>query len=136
VFLLHGSLYTTEPSTCTIISFRARENCEYLSFEFLLSLSLSTVITDSYKDFFLRNVDSVDFAKKVTTNPARKLAHSVIEHSTGKIEPHIKKFLTSSLVGDGSSSNDQVDHHEIILDVYQCAPKVIKVVAPFITGEL
>ncbi|KAL6596694.1 hypothetical protein ACP70R_047337 [Stipagrostis hirtigluma subsp. patula] len=66
----------------------------------------------------------------------RKLAHSVIEHSTGKLEPYIKKFLTSSWAGDGSSSNDQIDHHEIILDLYQCAPKVLKVVVPYITGEL
>jgi sister chromatid cohesion protein PDS5 len=67
---------------------------------------------------------------------ACKLAHNVIEHSAGKLEPYIKKFLTSSLAGDGSSSNGQVDHHEIILDVYQCAPKVAKVVVPYITGEL
>ncbi|GJN28989.1 hypothetical protein PR202_gb17174 [Eleusine coracana subsp. coracana] len=67
---------------------------------------------------------------------ARKLAHNVIEHSAGKLEPYIKKFLTSSFAGDGSSSNDQVDHHGIILDLYQCAPKVVKVVVPYITGEL
>jgi hypothetical protein len=63
VFLLPLSIYTTDPSTCTIISFRAEENCDYLSLELLLSLSLSTVITDPYIDFFLRNIDSVSFAK-------------------------------------------------------------------------
>ena len=67
---------------------------------------------------------------------ARKLAHNVIEHSAGKLEPYIKKFLTSTLAGDGSSSNDQVSFHGIILDIYQCAPKVVKVVVPYITGEL
>jgi sister-chromatid-cohesion protein PDS5 len=66
----------------------------------------------------------------------RKLARSVIEHSARKLEPYIKKFLTSSWAGDGSSSNDQIDHHGIIVDVYQCAPKVLKVVVPYITGEL
>ncbi|CAN6164252.1 unnamed protein product [Urochloa humidicola] len=66
----------------------------------------------------------------------RKLARCVIEHSAGKLEPHIKKFLTSSWAGDGSSSNDQIDHYGIIFDVYQCAPKVLKVVVPYITGEL
>ncbi|XP_010227757.1 sister chromatid cohesion protein PDS5 homolog A isoform X2 [Brachypodium distachyon] len=67
---------------------------------------------------------------------ARKLARSVIEHSAGKLEPYIKKFLTSSLAGDNSSSNGHIDHHEVIFDVYQCAPKVLKVVVPYITGEL
>ena len=66
----------------------------------------------------------------------RKLARSVIKHSAGKLEPYIKKFLTSSWAGDGSSSNDQIDHHGIIFDIYQCAPKVLKVVVPYITGEL
>ena len=66
----------------------------------------------------------------------RKLARNVIKHSAGKLEPYIKKFLTSSWAGDGGSSNDQIDHHGIIFDIYQCAPKVLKVVVPYITGEL
>ncbi|KAL5199789.1 hypothetical protein ABZP36_020992 [Zizania latifolia] len=67
---------------------------------------------------------------------ACKLARNVIEHSAGKLEPYIRKFLTSSLDGDGSSANDNIDHHEVIFDLYQCAPKVLKVVVPYITGEL
>ncbi|XP_062233052.1 sister chromatid cohesion protein PDS5 homolog A-like [Phragmites australis] len=67
---------------------------------------------------------------------ARKLARNVIGHSAGKLESYIKKFLTSSLDGDVSSSNDRIDHHGIIFDLYQCAPKVLKVVVPYITGEL
>ncbi|KAL5225230.1 hypothetical protein ABZP36_011869 [Zizania latifolia] len=65
-----------------------------------------------------------------------KLARNVIEHSAEKLEPYIRKFLTSSLAGDGSSVNDNIDHHEVIFDLYQCAPKVLKVVVPYITGEL
>uniref|UniRef100_A0A0D9WPC5 Uncharacterized protein n=1 Tax=Leersia perrieri TaxID=77586 RepID=A0A0D9WPC5_9ORYZ len=68
--------------------------------------------------------------------PARKLARHVIEHSAGKLEPYIRKFLTSSLEGDGTSANDNIDHYEVIFDMYQCAPKVLKVVVPYITGEL
>ncbi|EER88261.2 hypothetical protein BDA96_10G149900 [Sorghum bicolor] len=67
---------------------------------------------------------------------ARKLARSVIEHSATKLEPYIKKFLTSSWAGNGSSSNDQIDHQGIVFDLYQCAPKVLKVIVPYITGEL
>ncbi|KAF0904436.1 hypothetical protein E2562_034511 [Oryza meyeriana var. granulata] len=68
--------------------------------------------------------------------PARKLACHVIEHSAGKLEPYLRKFLTSSLEGDGSSANGTIDHHEVMFDLYQCAPKVLKVVVPYITGEL
>ncbi|KAE8771343.1 Sister chromatid cohesion protein PDS5-like protein B [Hordeum vulgare] len=53
-----------------------------------------------------------------------------------KLEPYIKKFLTSSLAGANSSANGHIDHHEVIFDVYQCAPRVLKVAVPFITGEL
>ncbi|EMS45215.1 Sister chromatid cohesion protein PDS5-like protein B [Triticum urartu] len=67
---------------------------------------------------------------------ARKLARGVIEQSAGKLEPYIKKFLTSSLAGANSSANGHIDHHEVIFDVYQCAPRVLKVVVPYITGEL
>ncbi|KAI4964167.1 hypothetical protein ZWY2020_006951 [Hordeum vulgare] len=67
---------------------------------------------------------------------ARKLARGVIVQSAGKLEPYIKKFLTSSLAGANSSANGHIDHHEVIFDVYQCAPRVLKVAVPFITGEL
>uniref|UniRef100_A0A804R332 Binding n=1 Tax=Zea mays TaxID=4577 RepID=A0A804R332_MAIZE len=67
---------------------------------------------------------------------ARKLARSVIEHSATKLEPYIKKFLTSSWAGNGSSSNDQIDHQGVVFDLYQCAPKVLKAIVPYITGEL
>ncbi|KAL6884594.1 hypothetical protein ACP4OV_010530 [Aristida adscensionis] len=39
----------------------------------------------------------------------------------------MKKFLTSCLVGDVSSPNDQTDHLGSILDLYQCTPKVLKI---------
>ncbi|TVU11623.1 hypothetical protein EJB05_45218 [Eragrostis curvula] len=102
--------------------------------------TIMTLIIDESEDIqesLLRVLLSALGQKKTgAAMSARKLAHNVIEHSTGKLEPYIKKFLTSSLAGDGSSSNGQVDHHGIILDVYQCAPKVVKAVVPYITGEL
>ncbi|KAM0917721.1 hypothetical protein ACQ4PT_009179 [Festuca glaucescens] len=78
------------------------------------------------------------FGRKETgiSSSTCKLARSVIEQSAGKLEPYIKKFLTSSLAGDKSSSNGHIDHHEVIFNLYQCAPKVLKVVVPYITGEL
>jgi len=68
--------------------------------------------------------------------PARELVCNVIASSAGKLKPCIKKFLTSSLVGDNRSSKGDIDHHKVIFDLYRCAPKVLKVVVPYITGEL
>ncbi|GJN07451.1 hypothetical protein PR202_ga25284 [Eleusine coracana subsp. coracana] len=66
----------------------------------------------------------------------RKLARNVIKQAAGKLEPYIRAFLTSSLIGDSSSSDDHIDHHGIILDVYQCIPKTHDVVVPYIIGQL
>ncbi|KAL6909914.1 hypothetical protein ACP4OV_001573 [Aristida adscensionis] len=105
--------------------------------------SMQTIMTliidesEDIQDSLLRVLLSALGRKKTdAAMSARKLALSVIEHSTGKLEPYMKKFLTSSMAGDVSSPNDQIDHHGIILDLYQCAPKVLKVVVPYITGEL
>ncbi|KAL6879639.1 hypothetical protein ACP4OV_012298 [Aristida adscensionis] len=46
------------------------------------------------------------------------LALSTIEHSIGKLELYMKKFLTSCLAGDVNSPNDQIDHLGSILDLY------------------
>ncbi|KAK6932870.1 hypothetical protein RJ641_002494 [Dillenia turbinata] len=67
---------------------------------------------------------------------ARRLAMNVIENSAGKLEPDIKQFLLSSMSGDNKSSNDQIDYHEVIYDIYRCAPQILSGVIPYITGEL
>ncbi|KAK6917884.1 hypothetical protein RJ641_018635 [Dillenia turbinata] len=67
---------------------------------------------------------------------ARRLAMNVIENSAGKLEPDIKQFLLSSMSGDNKSSNDQIDYHEVIYDIYHCAPQILSGVIPYITGEL
>lgn len=67
---------------------------------------------------------------------ARRLAMNVIEHCAGKLEPYIKQLLVSSLSGDNSYLNCSVDHHEVIFDIYQCAPEILTGIIPYITGEL
>ncbi|XP_062228684.1 sister chromatid cohesion protein PDS5 homolog A-like [Phragmites australis] len=102
--------------------------------------TIMTLIIDESEDIqesLLRVLlSALGWRKTGAAMSVRKLACNVIEHSAGKLEPYIKKFLVSSLAGDSSSSNDQIDHHRIIFDVYQCAPKVLKVVVPYVTGEL
>ncbi|XP_074591324.1 sister chromatid cohesion protein PDS5 homolog A-like isoform X2 [Curcuma longa] len=67
---------------------------------------------------------------------ARRLAMNVIERCAGKLEPFIKQFLVSSLSGDGNYLNYSIDHHEVIYDLYQCAPQILARIIPYVTGEL
>ena len=67
---------------------------------------------------------------------ARRLAMNVVEHCAGKLEAGIKQFLVSSISGDNRSLNSQIDHHEVIFDIYRCAPQILLGVAPYLTGEL
>lgn len=61
---------------------------------------------------------------------------NVIEKCAGKLEAGIKQFLVSSMSGDGKSVKYQIDYHEVIYDVYRCAPQILTGVAPYLTGEL
>lgn len=67
---------------------------------------------------------------------ARRLVLNVIEQCGGKLEPCIKQFLISSMSGDSRSLNSQIDYHEVIYDIYRCAPLVLSGVVPYLTGEL
>ncbi|PON57633.1 Coatomer beta subunit [Parasponia andersonii] len=67
---------------------------------------------------------------------ARRLAMNVIEKCAGKLEVGIKQFLISSMSGDSESVKYQIDYHEVIYDVYRCAPQILTGVAPYLTGEL
>lgn len=60
---------------------------------------------------------------------------NVIEQCSGKLEPGIKQFLISSMSGD-NRSDCQIDYHEVIYDIYRCAPQVLSGVVPYLTGEL
>ena len=61
---------------------------------------------------------------------------NVIEQCSGKLEPGIRQFLISSISDDNRSLNCQIDYHEVIYDIYQCAPQVLSEVVPYIRGEL
>ncbi|KAK9156348.1 hypothetical protein Sjap_003828 [Stephania japonica] len=74
--------------------------------------------------------------KSDVSGAARKIAMNVIEQCAGKLEPYVKQFLISSMSGDNSSLNSQVDYHEVIYDIYCCAPQILSGVIPYLTGEL
>lgn len=67
---------------------------------------------------------------------ARRLAMNVIEHCAGKLEAGIKQFLVSSMSGDSRPGHSHIDYHEVIYDVYRCAPQILSGVVPYLTGEL
>ena len=67
---------------------------------------------------------------------ARKLAMNVIEQCAGKLEADIKQFLISSMSGDSKTAKYPLDYHEVIYDVYRCAPQILSGVVPYLTGEL
>lgn len=60
----------------------------------------------------------------------------LIKNTSGKLEPEVKQFLISSISGDGKSSDNHIDYHEVIYDIYQCAPSILLGVIPYLTGEL
>ncbi|KAK3010031.1 hypothetical protein RJ639_010994, partial [Escallonia herrerae] len=74
--------------------------------------------------------------KKDIKMAARKLAMNVIRQCSGKLEPGIKQFLISSISGNSRSFNSHIDYHDIIYDIYSCAPEVLSGVIPYLTGEL
>ncbi|KAL5574829.1 hypothetical protein UlMin_016528 [Ulmus minor] len=74
--------------------------------------------------------------KKDVTMAARKLAMNVIEQCAGKLEADIKQFLISSMSGDSKTAKYPLDYHEVIYDVYRCAPQILSGVVPYLTGEL
>ncbi|KAK7412751.1 hypothetical protein VNO78_04347 [Psophocarpus tetragonolobus] len=74
--------------------------------------------------------------KKDVTGAARKLSMNVIQESMEKIEPSIKQFLLSLMSGDSKTMNCQVQYHEVIYDLYCCAPQTLSGVLPHVTGEL
>ncbi|KAK4369677.1 hypothetical protein RND71_009152 [Anisodus tanguticus] len=74
--------------------------------------------------------------KKDVTIAGRGLAMKVIEQCSGKFEPSIKQFLVSSMSGDRRPTTFEIDYHEVIYDIYRCAPQILSGVVPYITGEL
>nr|XP_043610025.1 sister chromatid cohesion protein PDS5 homolog A isoform X2 [Erigeron canadensis] len=75
--------------------------------------------------------------KRAITMSARRLAMSVIGHCAVKLEPGIKQFIVKSMSGEESSpSISQIDYHEVIYDIYRCAPQALAGIVPYLTGEL
>lgn len=61
---------------------------------------------------------------------------NIIEQCAVKLEAGIKRFLISSISGDSQLVNSHIDYHEVIYDIYHCAPQMLFGVVPYLKGEL
>ncbi|CAL0301082.1 unnamed protein product [Lupinus luteus] len=74
--------------------------------------------------------------KRNVTAAARKLSMNVIQQCIGKLEPSIRQFLLSLMSRDSKPVDSQVKYHEVIYDLYSCAPQILSGILPYVTGEL
>eukprot|EP00268_Persea_americana_P056177 TRINITY_DN6598_c0_g1_i2.p1 TRINITY_DN6598_c0_g1~~TRINITY_DN6598_c0_g1_i2.p1 ORF type:complete len:1598 (+),score=356.34 TRINITY_DN6598_c0_g1_i2:124-4917(+) len=91
---------------------------------------------DVQENLLLTLLSVLGRGKSDVSAAARRLAMNVLGHCAGKLESCMKQFLISSMSGDKSSLNSQLDYHEVIYDIYQCAPQILGGIIPYITGEL
>ncbi|KAL3693850.1 hypothetical protein R1sor_007501 [Riccia sorocarpa] len=74
---------------------------------------------------------------KSVSPAAHKLAIAVVERCAEKLEPYVQKFLTSVMLeGKGLESELRDDYHNIIYEIYRCAPQMLLAVIPNLTREL
>ncbi|XP_076925965.1 sister chromatid cohesion protein PDS5 homolog A-like isoform X2 [Bidens hawaiensis] len=92
---------------------------------------------DINQDLLLIILSILGRDKKATTTAARKLAMSVIGQCAVKLEPGIKHVIVKSMSGEAASSSlSQINYHEIIYDIYRCAPQALAGIIPYLSGEL
>ncbi|XP_057974992.1 sister chromatid cohesion protein PDS5 homolog B isoform X2 [Malania oleifera] len=65
------------------------------------------------------------------------LAISVIKNCTEELEPFVRGFLTSCILDKDAVGSELKDfYHEIIFEIFQCAPQMLLAVIPNLTQEL
>ncbi|KAI5081142.1 hypothetical protein GOP47_0004325 [Adiantum capillus-veneris] len=75
--------------------------------------------------------------KKGVSSAAHKLAVGVVRHCAEKLEPYVQRLLTSVMLEGRKAEIDlRADYHDIILEIYQCAPEMLLAVIPNLTQEL
>ncbi|CAL5333273.1 unnamed protein product [Camellia sinensis] len=91
-------------------------------------------VSQSLIDVILRNILKEG---KGASLAASRLAVSVIQNCEEELETRVSEFLTSCIVNrDAVGSELKEFYHEIIFEVFQCAPRMLLVVIPTLTQEL
>lgn len=96
-----------------------------------IAICYPTICLTKLRGWWFRN-----YQRQGVSTASRKLAMNVIESCAAKLEQVIKEFLVSSMSGDSEPLNEQIDYHEVIYDLYECAPQLLSGVIPYLTGEL
>ncbi|KAE9591537.1 hypothetical protein Lalb_Chr20g0119541 [Lupinus albus] len=91
---------------------------------------------DIHEDLLSILLSMLGREKRDVTASARKLSMNVIQQCIGRLEPVIKQFLLSLMSGDSKPVDSQVKYHDVIYDLYSCAPQILSGVLPHVTGEL
>ncbi|KAK7246004.1 hypothetical protein RIF29_40861 [Crotalaria pallida] len=91
---------------------------------------------DIHEDLLSILLSMLGREKRDTTAAARKLSVNVIQQCIGKLEPGIKQFLLSLMSEDSKPVDSLVKYHEVIYDIYSCAPQILSGVLPHVTAEL
>lgn len=100
----------------------------------IMALILEEKVTRSLLDVILRNL----LKEEKDGAPAYfKLAVSLIQDSAEKLEPFVRGFLTSAILDRDSLESDLKEHyHQILLEIFQCAPQMLLSVIPSLSHEL
>ena len=68
---------------------------------------------------------------------ASRLAVSVIQNCAEELETYVCEFLNSCIVNRDAVGSDLKEfYHEILFEVFQCAPQMLLVVIPTLSQEL
>lgn len=66
-----------------------------------------------------------------------QLAVSIIQHCAEKLEPFVRGFLTTCILDRDTVENELKElYHEIIFELFKCAPQMLLAVIPNLTQEL
>lgn len=66
-----------------------------------------------------------------------KLAVSIIQNCAEKLEPYVCGFLTTCILDRDAVENElKESYHEIIFELFKCAPQMLLAVIPNLTHEL
>lgn len=70
-------------------------------------------------------------------SPSYQLAVAVIQNCSDELEPSIRGLLTSCILDKNAVGSRLTEfYHEIIFEIFQCAPQMLLSVIPNLTQEL
>ncbi|XP_059435125.1 sister chromatid cohesion protein PDS5 homolog B isoform X2 [Corylus avellana] len=114
-----------------------RENHQQSLINHIMSIMthiLNEETSQTVLDMIMRNL--VKEGKGVPS-ASYKLAVSIIQNCAEKLEPYVCGFLTACILDRDAVENELKEfYHEIIFELFQCAPQMLLAIIPNLTHEL